>query len=205
MPEVKLTPAKALSDLKKYCAGDPTELLPIWLVTHEGGLWLAANYWAFRPNPLASLIFEELWGACNLAFKAPMRIEVRLSVTERKEQDLEIAHLFPDSLGELSSVEPRPVADGMLVHESETEIPREMWRRKDGTWTVVNAEYAELLRRYGWADEWRQGADPFGRLFGFQEGSFAAIHMPLHLTDDRKLIKDPDLPPALFDLDDMRP
>lgn len=198
MADPKINASKVLGAFKSFSGGSDEDAAPIWLVKVDNAVWVATGYFAFRPASIAFIVLQNLWEQCNLKFDAPMRVAVGLSVTKMDGEVPDIERLFPNAKT-LGDIEPKPLADGVLMHEAIEDQPTEMWRREDGSWAFFNSEYAHLVRRLTNIEAWKQGPDPLGVVVGYEEGERAALLNPIRVTENKVLIRDPDLPMTLFD------
>lgn len=196
-----VSPKSVLADLRSYCKSGPPEApAEMWVQSHEHELWVVAAPFAFRPDPVSAMAFEELWKECNLTW-GECRFYASLAVTEVQGSAVAVASLIPP-LSELQEVRPRTVAEGVLrqaVPGLEDEL--EWWKRADGTWITVSEPFASLVRKHAPEGTWHQAENPKGALVlidGY--GSPAGLLMPVDPGNSGVLVRDPDLPPQLFTL-----
>ena len=194
----KITPKSVLAELRKFSGTDDEPKL-LWITPHTEELWLASPFFMVKPNPITRVVLDELWDECNLAYAA-MTFTAGLAIrgwANRKVPDID--KLFPDFF-DLSPIEPSPLPGiAALLYRGPGGVPVEMWRREDGVWSTVNADFADFVRRHSDACAWRQGATDKAIVGIDKYGEACALLAPLNAADNDALVRDPDLPQRLFD------
>lgn len=188
-----ITPKSLLSDLRKYSGGEA----PIWMVRREKEWWITTSYFTFTPKPTSAGAFEDLLDACNL-YLEEQRLVADLCLTSRNGATPKIDATISLEGTEPITCLPRGEEHGLLLREDADGTLYELWRRLDGSWITVSADFAALVRKHVVETVTWVQAGPESPIVGVEEhGRPVASLVPLQT----RLIRDPDMPPQLFSME----